>query len=157
MMHGDLRLLLLALIEQHPRHGYELIRLITDMFHGHYTPSPGVIYPTLTLLEELGYLHAETSEGGRKLYSITDSGKAFAEENRETIEMVMMRSKQRAHMVAKAELPVPIRDRMRDLKRQMLMRNGQWSDEEAARIARILEHALEEIGPAARREGTAEA
>ena len=52
--HGDLKLLLLALIEQQPRHGYELIRIIEDMFHGHYSPSPGAIYPTLTMLEELG-------------------------------------------------------------------------------------------------------
>jgi DNA-binding PadR family transcriptional regulator len=52
--HGDLKLLLLALIEQQPRHGYELIRTIEEMFHGHYSPSPGAIYPTLTMLEEMG-------------------------------------------------------------------------------------------------------
>src|ERR1700744_4135418 len=60
--HGDLRLLLLALIEKEARHGYELIRLIEEMSGGAYTPSPGAIYPTLTLLEEAG--HAEVANAG---------------------------------------------------------------------------------------------
>ena len=57
--HGDLKLLLLALIEQQPRHGYELIRMIEEMFHGQYTPSPGAIYPTLAMLEDMGYASVE--------------------------------------------------------------------------------------------------
>ena len=80
--HGDLKLLLLALIEQEPRHGYELIRTIEDMFHGQYSPSPGTVYPTLTLLEEMGYVVAQSEEGGRKRYAITDEGRAFLDVTR---------------------------------------------------------------------------
>jgi DNA-binding PadR family transcriptional regulator len=73
---GDLRLVLLKLIAEQPRHGYELIKAVEDSVGGAYSPSPGVVYPTLTLLEELGYATAK-EEGGKKLYSITDEGKAF--------------------------------------------------------------------------------
>ena len=61
--HGDLKLVLLALIAEQPRHGYQLIRTIEEMFGGAYSPSPGTVYPTLTLLEEMGYARVEAQEG----------------------------------------------------------------------------------------------
>jgi DNA-binding PadR family transcriptional regulator len=76
---GDLRLLLLSLIAEKPRHGYELIKAIEDSVSGAYSPSPGVVYPTLSLLEDLGYAKAETVEGGKKLYTVTAEGTAFLE------------------------------------------------------------------------------
>src|SRR5512142_2757066 len=66
--HGNLRLVILNLIGEKPRHGYEIIRAIEDAVGGAYSPSPGVIYPTLTLLEELGFVTVESAEGGKKLY-----------------------------------------------------------------------------------------
>ena len=66
--HGDLRYVLLHLIAERPRHGYELIKAIEEQFGGMYSPSPGVIYPTLTLLEELGYARAETAAGGSEKF-----------------------------------------------------------------------------------------
>ncbi len=72
---GDLRWLTLDLIAAQPRHGYEIIKAIADALSGHYTPSPGVIYPTLTLLEETGLIVSE-AQGPKKLYSLTDEGKA---------------------------------------------------------------------------------
>src|ERR1700722_17324487 len=72
---GDLRLMLLALIAEKPRHGYELIKEIEQKFGGTYSPSPGSIYPTLTLLEELEQVRASASEGARKLFEITDQGR----------------------------------------------------------------------------------
>src|SRR5215471_19962072 len=74
--HGDLRYVLLRLIAEKPRHGYELIKAIEEKFGGMYSPSPGVIYPTLILLEELGHLRPETGGGAKKLYSITEEGTA---------------------------------------------------------------------------------
>src|SRR5262245_51985023 len=65
---GDLRWVVLRLVAEQPRHGYELIKEIEERLGGGYSPSPGVIYPTLTLLEELGFLSAAASEGARKLY-----------------------------------------------------------------------------------------
>src|SRR5439155_17142014 len=80
--HGDLRYVLLQLISEKPCHGYELIKAIEDKLGGMYSPSPGVIYPTLTLLEELGYLRSETAGGTKKLYSVTEDGTAFLTANR---------------------------------------------------------------------------
>ena len=76
---GDLRLLLLSLIAQKSRHGYELIKAVEDSVGGAYSPSPGVVYPTLSLLEDLGYARAEEAESGKKAYSITPEGTAFLE------------------------------------------------------------------------------
>lgn len=79
--YGELRTVVLALIAEKPRHGYELIKAIEERSAGSYIPSPGVIYPTLTLLEELG--HATVVEGGgKKLYTITPDGEAWLAEHR---------------------------------------------------------------------------
>jgi DNA-binding PadR family transcriptional regulator len=87
---GDLKLLALALIAEQPRHGYELIKLIEDKTRGAYSPSPGVVYPTLTFLEEAGYVTAE-AEGAKKRYTITEEGRAYLEENRDIADMVLAR------------------------------------------------------------------
>ena len=87
---GDLKLLALALIAEQPRHGYELIKLIEDKTRGAYSPSPGVVYPTLTFLEEAGYVTAE-AEGAKKRYTITEEGRAYLEENRDIANMVLAR------------------------------------------------------------------
>ncbi|MDZ7922077.1 siderophore-interacting protein [Rhodoferax sp.] len=88
-------LVLLQLISDKPSHGYELIKLrqrAVDRLGGSYSPSPGTVYPTLTLLEEQGYLQGESAEaGGRKRYAITDAGKAFLEENRALTDAMLAR------------------------------------------------------------------
>lgn len=73
--HGDLRLVVLALIDEAPRHGYELIKAIEEGSGGLYAPSPGVVYPTLTMLEELGLIVQQECAGVRKLFAITDAGR----------------------------------------------------------------------------------
>jgi len=75
---GDLRLLALALIAEQPRHGYEIIKVLEDKTGGWYAPSPGVVYPTLTYLEEAGYVTAQ-ADGAKKLYTITTEGRAYLE------------------------------------------------------------------------------
>ena len=85
---GDMRLIVLALIERAPRHGYDIIKEIEDLTGGFYSPSPGVIYPTLTYLEEVGHA-ASTAEGNKKVYSITDSGRGFLDENREGVDAII--------------------------------------------------------------------
>lgn len=87
---GDLKLLLLALIGEQPCHGYDLIRRIENMFDGAYSPSPGVIYPTLTFLE-MGVLIAGNAEGGKKRYSVTDAGRLFLEDQAPALNEVRMR------------------------------------------------------------------
>lgn len=88
---GDLRLIILKLAAETPRHGYEIIKLVEDKSGGAYTPSPGIVYPTLTLLEELGYVAQSASDGAKKLYAITQDGKAFLDQNRATVDDLMAR------------------------------------------------------------------
>jgi DNA-binding PadR family transcriptional regulator len=88
--HGELRLVVLALISERPRHGYEIIKEIEDRVAGTYTPSPGVIYPTLTMLEELGQATVSESEG-KKLYAITAEGTAYLAANRSAVDNALQR------------------------------------------------------------------
>ncbi len=79
--HGDLKLVILRLIADEPRHGYELIKQIEEQAGGAYSPSPGVVYPTLTWLEEMGFVSAADAAGGRKLYTVTAVGEAHLRAN----------------------------------------------------------------------------
>jgi DNA-binding PadR family transcriptional regulator len=85
---GDLRLVALYLIEQQPRHGYDLIKAIEEKSGGFYTPSPGIVYPALTFLEEAGYVTSQ-AEANKKLYTITAEGRAHLSDNREAIESTL--------------------------------------------------------------------
>lgn len=88
----DLQLLILALLEEKPAHGYEIIKALGERSGGFYTPSPGMVYPALTYLEEIGYASVE-AEGTKKLYSITDAGRAHLEANRGTVETLLAQLK----------------------------------------------------------------
>jgi DNA-binding PadR family transcriptional regulator len=82
---GDLKYVVLQLLEEKPRHGYDIIKELEERFAGTYSPSPGTVYPTLSMLEDMGYARARAEDGGRKIYEITDEGKAYLEENRGTV------------------------------------------------------------------------
>jgi DNA-binding PadR family transcriptional regulator len=88
---GELRLVLLKLIADEPRHGYDLIRQIEELTGGTYAPSPGVIYPTLTMLDDMGLIEAQQSDGAKKLFAITDAGRAELEANSEIVEAALAR------------------------------------------------------------------
>jgi len=94
--HGDLRFVVLALLDEQPRHGYELIKELEDRTGGAYRPSPGVIYPTLSLLEDEGFVRQVGAETGRKLYEATDAGRAALEQNRANVDAVFGRMAQAA-------------------------------------------------------------
>jgi len=87
---ADLRLLILHLLEAEPRHGYDIIKAVEAMSEGAYSPSPGVVYPALTYIEEAGYA-AGAAEANRKLYTITDQGRAHLEENRDALHAILAR------------------------------------------------------------------
>jgi DNA-binding PadR family transcriptional regulator len=89
--HGDLRLVILHLIDAKPGHGYEIIKDIEERVGGAYSPSPGVIYPTLTLLEELGYVTVTTGESGRKLHTITPEGRLYLQANQAALGALIAR------------------------------------------------------------------
>ena len=85
---GDLQLVLLALLAERPSHGYELIKALEERSGGFYSPSPGMVYPALTWLEEVGYASV-AAEGTKKLYTITDTGRTYLAENREAAEAML--------------------------------------------------------------------
>ena len=89
--HGDLRLLALHLMRERPRHGYEIIKEIEALTGGSYSPSPGVIYPTLTWLEELGHVSVAVNEGTKKLHAITAEGRAHLDVYRPTLDALLAR------------------------------------------------------------------
>jgi DNA-binding PadR family transcriptional regulator len=88
---GELRLVLLRLIGDQPRHGYDLIRAIEERTGGAYAPSPGVVYPTITLLTDMGQIEEQASEGNRKLFAATEEGNRLLAEKAEEIEALMAR------------------------------------------------------------------
>lgn len=89
--HGDLRFVVLKLIAEKPRYGYEVIKEIEERLGGAYSPSPGVVYPTLTLLEELGYATVSSAEGNKKLYAITPEGTTFLGANQPMVDAIFGR------------------------------------------------------------------
>ena len=79
---GDLKLVVLRLLEEKPRHGYDIIKALEERSNGLYSPSPGAVYPTLQLLEEMGYARAVDEGNGRRIYEITDEGRKHLAEHR---------------------------------------------------------------------------
>ncbi len=88
---GDLRLVILAMLAEKPRHGYEIIKALGERVGGGYSPSPGVVYPTLTMIEDMGYATAAQEQGGRKLYTLTAEGEAFLAENKAQVDAIFAR------------------------------------------------------------------
>jgi len=108
---GDLRLVALYFIEQQPRHGYDLIKAIEEKTGGMYSPSPGVIYPALTFLEEANYV-TSVAEGNKRLYSITDEGRTHLSDNRAAVESTL------AHLGKVGEQFTKVRERWEEARRE---------------------------------------
>jgi DNA-binding PadR family transcriptional regulator len=149
---GDLRLMLLALIAEKARHGYELIKDIEQRFGGGYSPSPGSVYPTLTLLEELGHVRAATSEGAKRLFEITTEGREFLAENRATIDGITARMDLAARAMSGHAPPVGVFQAMHTLKAALLYHRGEWSEAESNRVRHIIEQAADAISKRFERE-----
>ena len=115
--HGGLRLYLLLLLGDEPRHGYELIRLLEDRFMGLYTPSAGTIYPRLSALEDDGLVEHEMVDG-RKVYRLTAAGEAELEARRDEINAVAADAVQSARALA-TEIRDEVRSSVRDLRREL--------------------------------------
>ncbi len=88
---GDLKYVILQLLAEKPRHGYEVIKELEERLGGAYAPSAGTVYPTLSLLEDMGYATVTLEEGGKKIYSITDEGRRYLEENRSAVDDIFER------------------------------------------------------------------
>jgi len=94
--HGDLRLVILSLLAEKPRYGYEIIKELEERVGGGYSPSPGVIYPTLTMLEDLGHATVSDEHGGRRQVTLSPEGHAFLEANQTAVQAILARIADRA-------------------------------------------------------------
>jgi DNA-binding PadR family transcriptional regulator len=143
---GDLRFALLKLIADKPSHGYELIKEIEDRLGGAYSPSPGVVYPTLTHLEELGYIRPVEADGARKAYEITDEGRKVLAENKAIVEEIFRRVAAAAER-AEAVPPHQIVRAMENLRLALRLRleRGKLSDGQIADVAAALDAAAQTL------------
>ncbi|MCB1389626.1 MAG: PadR family transcriptional regulator [Rhodobacteraceae bacterium] len=138
--YGEIRLLILAMIESAPRHGYQIIKAIEERFNGQYAPSPGVVYPTLAWLDDMGYARSEADEGGRKRMRITDEGLAFLSANRAAAEELLTRQPPRRPHGIQPEIEAA----MDTLKEALRARRGA-SPGSVAAIAAAIRAAADEI------------
>jgi DNA-binding PadR family transcriptional regulator len=140
--HGELRLLVLAMIADQPRHGYELIKAIEDRMGGNYSPSPGVIYPMLSWLEDMGYAVIEAEPAGRKRYRLTPEGGEFVAANRTAIDALFNRIGPGGPGGREA-VPAPVTRAMENLKLalRLRLRGGPLDQAAAEAIAAALDAA----------------
>jgi DNA-binding PadR family transcriptional regulator len=143
---GDLRYVLLHLIAEKPRHGYELIKAIEEIFGGMYSPSPGIVYPALSMLEELGHIRPEAGDGSKKPYAVTEEGAAFLAANRATVEQVLARMAQVAASFGGGPAPEILRA-MHNLRLALRIRlgRGPLSAEQRRQITEVLDRAAGEV------------
>jgi DNA-binding PadR family transcriptional regulator len=133
---GELRLVLLKLIADKPRHGYDLIRAIEERTGGAYAPSPGIVYPTLTLLGEMGLTDEQATEGARKAFAITAEGEAHLRERADEVAAIFARLDAMSAMRERTDA-IPLRRAMHNLRSVLLNRLTVGLDE--ARIHAAVE------------------
>lgn len=135
---AQLRLLLLKLIADAPRHGYDLIREIEDLTGGAYAPSPGVVYPTLTLLEDMGHIEEHKAEGAKKQFAATEAGLAHLEERAEEVAALLARLRDMAEAYARADTS-SVRRALHNLRAVLTNKLGGHRHDEATSEATVHE------------------
>lgn len=143
---GELRLVLLKLIADEPRHGYDLIRAIEDLTHGSYAPSPGVVYPTLTLLEDMGQVEVQQADGTRKKFAVTDAGRTELQEKADEVAELFERLEATGHHRRRSSRP-EIGRAMRNLMTALGNRAGKdgWSEDVLNEVVDIIDEAAKRI------------
>jgi DNA-binding PadR family transcriptional regulator len=141
--HGELRHVVLALLGEQPRHGYDIIRAIEQRTGGAYCPSPGVIYPTQQLLEDVGHAVPATGDVARNSFQITPAGRAFLDQNSALIGDIMSRMKQISRSQASAS-PLIVAA-MDNLKSALHSSAEPWSETVAKDVATAIDAAAERI------------
>lgn len=142
---GDLKYVILDLLKDRPAHGYEVMRELEGRFRGLYSPSPGSVYPTLQMLEDLGYV-AATQQDGKKVYEITDEGRRFLEENRRLVRNIWSR--------VGGDWDPEVAAGLHEIKHEMMclgglfgrgMHEGRLDEEKLRRIREVVARAAREI------------
>jgi DNA-binding PadR family transcriptional regulator len=146
---GELRLVILQLIADKPSYGYEIIKAIEERLSGGYAPSPGVVYPTLTMLEEEGYATVSSTEGNRKRYAATDSGAEYLKANQVAIKAIFGRMEQAGKIFGRGKSPQIMRAIM-NLRYALRLRTerGNLSAEQTRKIAEAIDAAARVIDEA---------
>jgi DNA-binding PadR family transcriptional regulator len=143
---GELRLVLLKLIADQPRHGYELIKAVEDLTEGDYAPSPGVVYPTLTMLEDMGLVREVKSKDAKKVFEATDEGRAHLEENAQEVEELFDKLEghgQTRRRGQRPEIGRAIGNLMTALRNRVA--HDGWNDELLVEVVDVLDEAAQRI------------
>jgi DNA-binding PadR family transcriptional regulator len=146
---GDMKYVILELLKDKPRHGYEVMKELEERMHGCYSPSPGTVYPTLQWLEDEGLVRAKDVEG-KKIYEITDAGLAFLDQHKDTVEDIFDRVRDAVDQALSGSMA----DLNQTLGRlvKVVYRTG-WKareDEVRKKITEVLRRATEEVEAVAR-------
>ena len=143
---GELRLVLLKLIADQPRHGYELIKAIEDMTGGDYAPSPGIVYPTLTMLEDMGLITEQKSKESKKIFEATADGRAHLEEQAEDVDALMERLEETGHRRSRSHRPEMGRaiGNLMAAMRGRVARDG-WNEDLLNEVVDIIDEAARKI------------
>ena len=144
---GRMKLLVLYLIEQSPKHGYEIIKDISDLVGGGYSPSAGTIYPTLSWLEEMHFIHVSESEGDRKQYHMTEAGIAHLQQQQKLVQELLEKLETRREIHDNDQL-IDIYRAMENLKTalRLKLKLNQVDVEQVRQIAEKIDQAAVEIG-----------
>ena len=143
---GELRLVILHLLAEEARHGYDLIRALEEMTGGSYAPSPGTVYPTLTLLEDMALIEEKDGDGKKRLFAATKAGKAYLKERAEEVERLMARLGNHGETSQRVEA-MPIKPAVKRLMKAfwIKMAETQGDEETLEQIAAILNKAAKKI------------
>ncbi len=143
---GELRLVLLKLIADEPRHGYDLIREIESLTGGAYAPSPGVVYPTLTMLDDMGFIAQQQSEGAKKAFAITDAGTAELDANKELVDALIARLTALGEEREKTD-STSVRRAMGNLREVLVnrLRSGDVDDDVLHQVVALIDDAAQKI------------
>jgi len=142
---GELRLVLLALLAKAPTNGYGLISEIEERFGGAYAPSPGAVYPTLSLLEESGQIRSIEEAGQKRIYEVTGEGTAYLDDNRDTVDAVMTRMAVAARAMAGGKPPRSVHEAFHTLMAAVRFHSRGWDKAEVDRVRSIIETAARDI------------
>jgi len=143
--HGDLRLVILALAAEKPRHGYDIIRDLEDRTGGAYRPSPGVVYPTFSLLEDEGFVRQVGDDTGRKAYEITPEGRAALEADRPAVDAIFERLDQAAARSSTARPKLQRAMQNLGVALGLRMQRGDVTEEMVDAIAAAIDEAASKI------------
>jgi DNA-binding PadR family transcriptional regulator len=143
---GHLRLVILQLIAEKPSYGYEIMKAIEERLGGGYSPSPGVVYPTLTLLEEEGFATVSSTDGSKKMYAATEQGKEYLKANRVVLKAIFGRMQEAGKAYGRGRSPQIMRALM-NLKfaLKMRMKGGDLTAEQVSKISEAIDTAARTI------------